>query len=231
MKNSLRMLSLPPALLALIALTPHRASADPEFHHDLPANVKYFPEDGDLIKRGLSAMKELGRRAPIGVHKMSDDADEMFFLDYWQFEEEDDVQHAIARRSNPAQSANDTLNHILLPPLLVHLDTLAQSPLQGHLPLIARNLFKRFTCPAGTLGCNSINRPYSCCGTGEVCVSVRDTGLGDVGCCPQGQTCNGVVTECDTGAGYKSCPGFSGGGCCIPNFDCSGIGCKVSPPV
>jgi hypothetical protein len=226
MKGISRMLSLPPALLALIVICTPIASAEADSPYGLPAHLKYFPEDGPLIKRGLEAMEQLGKMTPARAHKISDHEDEMFFLDYWQFEEQDELQHLIARRSDPAQYANQTLDRNLLPPLLVHSDSTAQSALHDRLPVFARDLFKRFTCPAGTFGCNSINRPNSCCGTGEVCISVQDTGLGDVGCCPQGQTCNGMITQCDTAAGYKSCPGFSGGGCCIPNFDCSGIGCK-----
>ena len=222
------MLSLPPALLALIAISIPSVSASPDPTPKLPAHLKYFPEDEALLKRGLSAMDRLSSRTPKGVQKMSDDPDEMFFLDYWQFEEEEVAQQVLARRSLPAHHTNSSANPALLPPFLVHSDTPEQSLLSGRMPVFARDLSKRFTCPEGTFGCDSINRPNSCCGTGEVCISVQDTGLGDVGCCPQGQTCNGVVTECDTAAGYKSCPGFSGGGCCIPNFECSGIGCRLS---
>ena len=171
-------------------------------------------------------MEQMGKRAPTGVLKMPEDEDAMFFLDYWQFEEVDSIRHEFARRSSPAQWANDSVTTDLLPPLLVHSDTEEQSFLQGRLPVFARDLFKRYTCPQGTFACDDISRPYSCCGIGEVCVQVRNTGLGDVGCCPEGQSCNGMVTDCDTSAGYKSCPGFEGGGCCIPDFDCSGIGCE-----
>lgn len=228
MKNYLhmRMLSLPSALLVLIALSTASVTAESETPISWPAHIKYFPEDGDLIKRGLSAMEQMGRRAPIGVQKMSEQEDAMFFLDYWQFEEEPSLQHEFARRSVPAHHANETMDQILLPPILLHSDTFGQSPLQGRMPLLGRDLFKRFTCPLGTNSCDGISRPYACCGTDEVCVSVKNTGLGDVGCCPAGQSCNSTVTECDTAAGFKSCPGFDGGGCCIPDFDCFGVGCK-----
>jgi len=173
-------------------------------------------------------MEQMGKRAPTGVIKMPEDEDAMFFLDYWQFGEDESLRHTIARRSAPAQYANDSLTPDLLPPFLVHSDIPAQSPLEDRLPLFARDLSKRYTCPQGTFACDDISRPYSCCNIGEVCVQVRNTGLGDVGCCPEGQTCNGMVTDCDTSAGYKSCPGFEGGGCCIPGFDCSGIGCAIN---
>lgn len=223
MKNSFRILSLPPTLLALIAGCIHTVSADLDPPLDLPAHVKYFPEDADLRKRGLSAMDQLSRRAPTGVKKMSDDADEMFFLDYWQFEEDEAFEQTLSRRSKPAQYANETS---ALPPLLLHSDSEAQSPFEGRFSFFARDLLKRYTCPAGTSACLDLNRPYSCCGTDEYCIRVQDTGLGDIGCCPNGQQCPTMVEECDTAAGYKSCPGFSGGGCCIPGFDCSGLGCK-----
>jgi hypothetical protein len=231
MKDCLRMLSLPSALLALIAITTSTAFADPQWPYELPAHVKYFPEDEPLVKRGLSAMEELSRRQPVGVHKMTDDENEMFFLDYWQFEEDNKQQHTIARRSTPALFDNTTLDGSLLSPLLVHSNSPAQAGQQSRFSFFARsNLFEKrnYMCPNGTYSCYSINRPYSCCVTGEVCTNVTNTGLGDVGCCPEGQTCNGEVAECDTSAGFKSCPGYSGGGCCIPDFDCSGVGCECS---
>ncbi|KIW05229.1 uncharacterized protein PV09_03767 [Verruconis gallopava] len=230
MKGFVRMLSLPPALLALVALSTSTAYSEPQWPYEVPAHIKVYPEDEHLAKRGLSAMEMLATRTPIGVHKMTDDEEEMFFLDYWQFEEDENMQCPNARRSLPAEFANETLDRGLLPPLLAHSNSPSQRRLQDRIPIFARsNIFARdYACPSGTYSCVSIDRPYSCCLTGEVCVSVQDTGLGDVGCCPQGETCNGKVAACNTAAGYKSCPGYSGGGCCIPGFDCSGIGCAIN---
>lgn len=228
----LQLLSLPPALLLLIATTlPGIALAEAEWPHNLPAHAKYFPQDEPLVRRGLSAQEQLAAsRTPIGVRKMSGDESEMFFLDYWQFAEPEDVVHSSSRRDEKLWTrsipTNNSLEGELLPPLLLHSSGLDQSTFG----LSPRSLFARdFQCPSGTNNCSSINHPYSCCATGETCVSVADNGIGNVGCCPAGAKCTREVAACDTSAGYKSCPGSTNGGCCIPNFDCEGVGCMQTP--
>jgi hypothetical protein len=230
MRHLLQLLSLPPSLLLLIATTiPETIAAEAGWPHNLPPHAKYFPQDEPLVRRGLSAQEQLASRSPVGVRKMSEDESEMFFLDYWQFEEAEQDIHSPGRRneklwtrSTPADLTNNTLGE-LLPPLLLHSNGLDQSTFG----LSPRALFARdFQCPTGTNNCSSIDHPYSCCATGETCVSVADNGIGNVGCCPQGAKCTREVAACDTSAGYKSCPGSSNGGCCIPNFDCDGIGCE-----
>lgn len=229
------LLSLPPSLLLLIAANlPTAIVAEPNWPHNLPAHAKYFPQDELLVRRGLSAQEQFASRAPVGVRKMSGDEGEMFFLDYWQFEEAGDELHSPSRRDDeswtrsiPADTTNNTLGE-LFPPLLLHSNGLDQSTFG----LSPRSLFARdFQCPSGTNNCSSIDHPYSCCATGETCVSVADNGIGNVGCCPAGVKCTREVAACDTSAGYKSCPGSTNGGCCIPNFDCDGIGCEciISP--
>jgi len=147
-----------------------------------------------------------------GVRKMSSDEGEKFFLDYWSYEgsgglsignhtgtDVDDTYDNVQPRSYPFQPAS----------------------INGARGL---SLFQRdFQCPAGTIGCTSINRPSSCCTTGDTCELVQDTGSGDVGCCPQGQTCSGVIGSCQWG--YTACPASLGGGCCIPGYECVSDGC------
>lgn len=48
-------------------------------------------------------------------------------------------------------------------------------------------------------------------------------GAGDVGCCPEGQKCSGVIGRC--AEGYTACSGALGGGCCIPGYECVRGGC------
>jgi hypothetical protein len=86
---------------------------------------------------------------------------------------------------------------------------------------------RHWACPSGTTSCSSIGFPNSCCGTGETCMEVPDTGLGPVGCCPSGATCGGGISTCADGS--TACGSNIGGGCCIPGFVCQGVGCK-SPP-
>jgi hypothetical protein len=83
---------------------------------------------------------------------------------------------------------------------------------------------RQWACPSGTSSCASIGYPNSCCGAGETCVQVADTGLGPVGCCPAGATCGGGVSGCADGS--TACASELGGGCCIPGFVCQGVGCK-----
>jgi progranulin len=247
------LLALPASLLLLISQKPHPAVAQQErrWPYNLPAHVKYFPEDEPHVKRGIAAHELLvSRKTPVGVKKMSEDENEMFFLDYWQFdpaheaelkarstpdeEELDDCHTArLTDRSIPSDFLNDTVSDIILPPLLLH----SNSP--SRIPSADSRIFERsdivardFTCPSGYSNCSGIQRPNSCCQTGETCIIVADTGIGDVGCCPSGGSCAGFVQGCNTAAGYKSCPaasssGVSGGGCCIPNYDCMGVGCEL----
>jgi hypothetical protein len=88
-----------------------------------------------------------------------------------------------------------------------------------------------FQCPNGTAPCTLLN-PNVCCSNGETCQTVEDlgTGLGNVGCCPDGQTCGGdLPSTCPPG--YSSCPNNLGGGCCIPGFACFDDGCiLISTP-
>jgi hypothetical protein len=140
---------------------------------------------------------------------------------------------------------NSSTCHAFNPPLLLHTTEL-QQPLEASsaddhwflLPALllpkralSSSLDKRdFSCPANTNACTGISQPNACCATGETCVNITDTGLGNVGCCPKGQDCAGSVSVCDTALGYSSCPGFPGGGCCIPDFVCAGVGCKLFSP-
>lgn len=206
-----RLLSLPHAVLLLLCTT--TSTAEPQWPHNVPKHLKYFPEDEVHAKRALDITQKLQHEKPIGVKKMSVDEGEMFMLDNWIFASD------LGRRSD---YGNNTIE--------------AQSPLR---PLAEDDFFARmriraalskrqFACPAGTNSCSSIGAPDVCCGSGSTCINVNDSpGVGSVGCCPQGQRCAGSIS-CDTSSGYSSCPDAPNGGCCLPGFRCSGIGCKRS---
>jgi hypothetical protein len=238
MRELSRILTLPASLLLLITLSPWHATAEPKWPYNLPADSKYFPEDEARVQRGLQAMERLASQAPIGARKMSGDPHEMFFLEYWQFEDfEDaaalstDAKAWVLKRSPLSEVANSTAEGNLLPPLLLHSDNPERHNWQSHLRFGPRNIIipRDFQCPTGTNNCSSINSPNSCCATDETCVHVDnlDAGIGDVGCCKTGDTCNGQVADCNTSEGYTSCPGSENGGCCIPNYSCAGVGCKT----
>lgn len=85
------------------------------------------------------------------------------------------------------------------------------------------NAKRDYACPTGTTSCSSIGYPDSCCQAGTTCVQIDDTGLGSVGCCPDGESCTGEIACSD---GQQGCSSESGGGCCIPGYACASIGCK-----
>ena len=245
------LLSLPTSLLLLISSLPADTIAtETQWPYNLPAHVKYFPEHEYLVRRNAEIQQKLASRQPVGVRKMNDDEGEMFFMEYWQFGPGEDAQSTGPRESqvlernlpplglsgrggteeDTEQWANVSVPHPLLPPFPLHHDKQNEiSPHLGWSPLSLRALLSNhakrgFQCPTGTSACTSINQPNSCCATGETCQLITDTGLGDVGCCGQGLTCSGEVSNCDPG--NTGCPSALGGGCCIPGFACVGVGCK-----
>lgn len=96
---------------------------------------------------------------------------------------------------------------------------------------LARLQGRDFACPGGTHVCSIINQPNYCCTDGTTCFVVDDApDAGNVGCCPDGQSCGGSVASCADG--NTACPAEKGGGCCIPGFVCVDIGCEfLSQPV
>ncbi|KAI9802402.1 MAG: hypothetical protein M1825_002784 [Sarcosagium campestre] len=143
-----------------------------------------------------------------------------------------------------SQYANGSMPLPYKAPFVLHTDD--QSPLKSRsrrsfsfIPAALRSrslraavsiLQKRdFKCPTDTVACTGIDRPYSCCATGESCAIISDTGLGDVGCCQAGENgCAGDINTCDTG--FTKCPSSLGGGCCIPDYDCVGVGSAHRQP-
>ena len=166
-----------------------------------------------------------------GVKRMSDDEGEKFFMHYWHFDTglpdtemgnltdtspyEDGLQDADGEKIRPRSKP--------LRPALA-LDE-GESWYGYTLPRYFSPLHRRdFECPAGTSGCSSINRPNRCCGEGDTCTLVPDTGSGDVGCCPKGQSCSDTIGTCPSD--YSTCSESLGGGCCIPGYECVEGGCK-----
>ncbi|EAU36010.1 predicted protein [Aspergillus terreus NIH2624] len=141
---------------------------------------------------------------------MTPDEGEKFFLDYWHF-----ADTASANTTSPTDQPSGSTEKKqtdLQPRVNTYSPAVPQTP-QGR--SLLSSIFRRdFQCPGDTHACTAINRPGSCCGAGETCQLVADTGSGDVGCCPQGQSCSGSVGSCQ--AGYTQCAAALGGGCCIP---------------
>ena len=218
-----------------------------------PVDLKYSPEVSLRRKRELEAIQAhiSAGHAPVVVKKMSEDESEMFFPEYWGFGQQKD-EFALFGNSLPPDGAgwslrkefeedearmlaNISTTPSMRPPFLVRAEkgaALSRRDVQalaiGRIKSI-RNaaavlalLEKRqFACPSGTSACS--NAPSLCCATGENCVSVIDTGIGTIGCCPMGYTCSGTI-QCI--GGNTPCATDIGGGCCVPGDVCATIGCK-----
>ncbi|THW12761.1 hypothetical protein D6D23_10028 [Aureobasidium pullulans] len=218
--------ALPATLFSVIFITPVNGQ---DWPYNLPAGAKYFPEHEHHIRRDLEIQQRLNVASPSGIRKMSEDEGEKFFLDYWQFGEQDFNSFEIGsplnlRRSvNPAALlANISNVEELLPPLLLHAES-QQFP--NLYRFLGRGLSERaYQCPTGTDSCVSIGYPNSCCATGETCISLPENDGATIGCCPDGASCGGEIGLCDTAAGYTSCDNENGG-CCVPGYSCQGIGC------
>lgn len=246
------LLSLPAPLLLLIAtFQPSGGSAvessSAQWPYNLPAHVKYWPEDPPYRRRDLEVIERhfVAGKTPIGLKKMGMDEGEKFFPEYWNFGENyqsshfDDEYSSLdgpqrLRVDDPGDSSymNDSMSTSFRHPFALHKneDSDLRRNIYGraYAALFNRNV-QTFTCPTGTLSCSNINQPNSCCGSDETCFIIQDTGLGDVGCCPTGETCTGQAISCP--ADYESCPDNTGGGCCIPGFVCDGPGCVPSQSV
>lgn len=210
-------------------------SGDTDRHID--ANLTVSAER--LHRRNEELAAQLWERPVQGVRKMSNDEGEKFFLDYWRFEDDSPssllerqmhngnstmTDHAFdAGTEGPDGSVeNDFPEAIFLARSYAFQPAFSLSRSWSGLgnPLAARD----FKCPTGTNACTSIGRSDRCCGTGDRCEVVPDTGSGDVGCCSAGQTCNGGVGSCQSG--YTLCSQALGGGCCIPGYACVPGGCE-----
>lgn len=180
---------------------------------------------------------------PMAVRKMPPDRGAKFHPHYYAFSPPSPpIPGAILARSSLLSPGNSSISEFL-PPFGISLDDEESSEselkIRDDRERLRRNIFGRsaavlgllqkrqWACPAGTSGCGAIGYPNSCCGDGETCVEVQDTGLGPVGCCPAGATCAGGVIACSDGS--IPCGSDIGGGCCIPGYVCQGIGCKPAP--
>jgi len=230
-------------LLVLLAETPWLIKAE----YNAPV-LEQLQDERTLAKRYEAIEKRLAQESPVGVRKMSRDPDEMFFLEYWQFEDglveggdsaQMEASHIQSKKQNPAHVArpegqgseaglaNLTSLMPIQPPLLLHSEMHFANELA--IRFFARSMFTKrdYNCPAGTGSCSNIGRPNSCCESGSTCILVQDVGLGDVGCCAAGTNCGGRIAACDVADGYTSCPNSeNNGGCCIPNYVCDNIGCE-----
>lgn len=186
------------------------------------------------------------QRLPTAIRKMSPDAGEKLLHEYYAFGEEQVAQ--VGAQAQPAMlakgvldveeeellAANSSASISFRAPFAPHFDShLAARGNEGAASgwrlfqrakdAVARLEKRQFACPTGTSDCSAIGFPNSCCQAGTECVQITDTGLGPVGCCPDGISCTGSIA---CSGSQQGCPSDIGGGCCIPGFVCASIGCE-----
>ncbi|KAF8423251.1 hypothetical protein EV426DRAFT_137740 [Tirmania nivea] len=208
------LLLLAPALVASSMPWPFANDANPQS----PA-IKYWPHGTKPSEETIQALKHqhelrsLPRNAaPVAVRKMPPEESEKFYHysdpfvrsipGYFSPEEEVSV---LGARS--ADSSDPFFG--------------LQAPHYGApLPQLLK---RQFSCPANHYACDSINAPAYCCRVDEQCIKIQDTGMGTVGCCPDGQKCEGPLKDCNSD--QVTCDASQGGGCCVKGYQCSPNGC------
>lgn len=245
MRLDSKLLSLPASILLLLAshsdiVYAGDKKAAARWPFNLLSYLKYWP--GESANRDVEVTNmDLGcQRKPVGVMKMSDDEGEKFYMEYWQFEGTLQQRSAMLSIASPALRRRDEEERARLlanasiplsyrPAFALHTEHNIRSQdlrARGKAAAALAVLEKRdFACPTGTSNCSSIGYPNSCCATDETCFQITDTGLGPVGCCPNDNNCGGTITNCN--APNLACPDSLGGGCCIPNYVCAGVGCTL----
>lgn len=208
------LLLLAPTLVTSTVSWPFPGAANPQS----PA-MKYWPSGTKPSEETIQQLKRQHEvrsipqiAAPVAVRKMTPDESEKFYHyddpfvrrvpGYFSSEEELSVLEAREAHSND-----------VFPDF--------QAP---HYQASIQHLFKRqFSCPSNHYACDSINAPAYCCRVDEQCIKIEDTGMGSVGCCPNGQKCEGPLKGCNSD--QVTCNASQGGGCCIDGYMCSANGC------
>ncbi|OQD94469.1 hypothetical protein PENSOL_c026G05190 [Penicillium solitum] len=195
-------------------------SKEAEISPPLPANL--------ILQRNAAITSQIAAGPALGVKKMSEDEGEKFFLDYWSFGDDFSSGNISERHISDEDGFSPARfvaqSYPFGPSYSLGTDGESQSlPRENNNSAV--NLFEKrdFKCPTGTTACVSIGRSDRCCGSGETCQIVADTGHGNVGCCPSWKTCSGMIGSCQSG--YTACSQALGGGCCVPGYDCVEGGC------
>jgi hypothetical protein len=222
-----------PLFLSLPQLSVLAYTETPKSPTDLQSKATNTPQLSSelVLQRNGEVASKLATAPPRGVRKMSADEGEKFFLDYWDF--------ATLSPGNVSEQHGSDLegfspahfvaqSYPFRPSYSLGSDTDAEL-LPRRDSGSAKNVFaaRNFMCPLGTWACTSIGRSDRCCGSGETCEIVADTGHGTVGCCPSWKRCSGMIGTCESG--YTACSQDLGGGCCIPGYDCVEGGCEFFP--
>ncbi|OTB15019.1 hypothetical protein K445DRAFT_121120 [Daldinia sp. EC12] len=172
---------------------------------------------------------------PTAIRKMSLDEGEMFLPEYYAFAPS---QLQPRDEGELLQVGNSSAAIPFRPPYPLHYDYLRRRAEGGQgdsgpslynraRDILAKLQGRQFACPESTHSCENIDQPNYCCSQGTQCFVVTNAPeAGNVGCCPDGQTCGVTVGQCSDGS--TSCPANQGGGCCISGFVCAEVGCVHS---
>ncbi|KAJ5420240.1 hypothetical protein N7465_002759 [Penicillium sp. CMV-2018d] len=156
-----------------------------------------------ILQRNAAITSKLAAGPALGVKKMSEDEGEKFFLDYWSFGDDSSSGNISERYLSDEDGFSPARfvaqSYPFGPAYSLGSDGDSQF-LHRENNDSANNLFEKrdFKCPTGTTACVSIGRSDRCCGSGETCEIVADTGHGNVGCCPSWKTCSGMIGSCQS---------------------------------
>jgi hypothetical protein len=200
-----------------------------------------------LVAAQASLAQADAQRLPTAIRKMSPDAGEKLLYEHYAFGPEDEVVQ-VGSKAQPATlakavlapqeeellAANSSAAIAFRAPFAPHFESHLAARGDGSVAggwqlfqravdVVARLEKRQFACPTGTSDCSAIGFPNSCCQAGTDCVQITDTGLGPVGCCPEGISCTGSIA---CSGSQQGCPSDIGGGCCIDGFVCASIGCE-----
>ncbi|KAL1955995.1 hypothetical protein VTO42DRAFT_7895 [Malbranchea cinnamomea] len=240
-------------LLLLLLLVLH---SEPAIQSELHA-----PDPNDeaglnaWVQRDAEVRQKLADQMPVGVLKLSDDEGEKFWLQYWQFldedEDDDDITPAGtrdgeenrlasrwevgARRWNAAGNFSGNASMLLLrAPYALHAHEHEDES------FASTTIFRPLRwLPRGRLPALA-KRNFECPVGSTACTSIGRPNS----CCKEGSVCQiiedtglGDVGCCPSDSetctgdlrscpeGHTSCPGSLGGGCCIPGYSCFNEGC------
>ncbi|KAI1802179.1 hypothetical protein F4811DRAFT_421256 [Daldinia bambusicola] len=187
---------------------------------------------------------------PTAIRKMSLDEGEMFLPEYYAFAPSQLQPRNQEQEEELLLAGNSSATVPFRPPYPLHYDYLGRragagiagevvggkeegkensgpSPYSQARDVLAKLQGRQFACPEGTHSCANIDQPNYCCSQGTQCFAVTNApDAGNVGCCPDGQTCGVAVGQCSDGS--TACPANQGGGCCIEGFVCADVGCVHS---
>lgn len=215
------LLGLPASLLLLLLLlvAPHVAQAQANARGPLPTAIrKMSPDAGEKLLQEYLAFAAEAQAAS----NATADGNEDFYSAANSSATMIPFSAPFAPHFHPGLDARDSTSDGTSD---AH-DAIARALSERSRDAIARVLLlgkRDYACPSGTSSCVSIGHPDSCCQAGTACEVIADTGLGPVGCCPDGIRCAGPIACSEP---QEGCPSDVGGGCCIEGYVCASVGCE-----